>query len=123
MDFLDILFYLGILPLLLTIVLEAISAYFCDIKRPEDQGKLLLINIATNTFINAMLIFSFIIFDGHGFDFLVISVLEVLVVFIEAKLFKRLLYTFNPLKLSVILNSISFVIGDLIYLFILILFL
>ena len=106
----------GMLPLLVTIVVEAIVAYFCKIRSWKDQRRIVLINVATNTFINAILLFTHFVFAIYIIDFLVIIVFEVLVVIVEAKLFKLLINTPKPLKLSIILNSISCIVGDLIYL-------
>lgn len=106
----------GMLPLLVTIVVEAIVACFCKIRSWKDQRRIVLINVATNTFINAILLFTHFVFANYIIDFLVIIVFEVLVVIVEAKLFKLLINTPKPLKLSIILNSISCIVGDLIYL-------
>jgi len=108
------------LALAVTIVVELVIGYIVGLKSKDSLKVIVLMNIITNLSLNIILSLIYTIFKLEGASFIfVIIILEMIVVFVE---FYILYYVFGNkikwLKLlyySVILNTTSFVVGELIF--------
>ena len=111
----DQLPYVLIKCLIITVILETISAYILRIKEKNDLINIILINVLTNPIL--VLIVSLCYFK-YGINYYYVSVifLELLVVFVEGLFYSKVLFTkkINSYLLSFILNAISYFIGFLI---------
>lgn len=113
-------------PLLLTIVIETIIAYFLNIKTKKELINIILINVITNTLLT-LFIYCYVYlitlntsYETYGNSillivlliFIIIPILELIIVFVEYKLFKKFLIgDRNYLLISFILNIGSFLGG------------
>ena len=102
-------------PLIATIIIESIVAYLLKIRNKDELINIALINIITNTILTLIIQIYVYYF---GFDtinilkFIIIPILEIIIIIIESKLFKKYLKEDrNYLKISFILNMSSFIGG------------
>ncbi len=96
-------------PLLLTIVIEAAAARMLGMKEKKDLFLTVLVNCITNpvlVLLSLILMYNIGTGPGRAVTYLI---LEPLVVYAEYRLYQTYLDSgFSPLRLSVILNLISF---------------
>lgn len=104
--------------LALTVIIEAAFAFIFGVRSGRGQLVVLLTNIITNPVLNCILtVVSFYLPLSYYNVFLV--PLEVMVVFIEGFIYKKMLTVkLNPFLLSLLLNVCSFFLGNIIYKFI-----
>ena len=101
--------------LVLTIIIELTSSFFLGIKSDKDIRTIILVNICTNPIVvliaNILIISNVSVVLYH----LIVTVMEGLVVMVEASLYKKHLkdYKSSPFKLSLINNIISYLSGFL----------
>ena len=107
-----ILLYLLISTLIGTIIIELSFALILGIRKGKDILNVVLVNIMTNPF---LVIFSFMIKARYGNQLYLITlfILEILAVLLEGFIYERYLEfkRIRPYLLSLILNSLSFMIG------------
>ena len=105
-------------PLLLTLLFEAGAALCLGMRNRKDLLLVVLVNILTNpplVLLSHFLMYYLGIGRGQLFTYLI---LEVLVVYIEYRIYKAcLFFEFDPFKLSLLLNGISILGGLLCQLF------
>lgn len=101
--------------LLLTIIIELIIALILGIRDKKDIINIILVNIITNPVVVMSQTLLYIKF-GYNIEMIGIAILEVLVVLVEGLIYKKVLNykKINPILLSLILNALSFLIGELI---------
>ena len=101
--------------LLITIILELVIAIIIGIKDKKDLLNVVLANAITNPFVTLVPIIVNLKY-GYVARNIVFYVLEVLVVFIEGFIYKKVLKfkKLNYLLISLILNIASFGIGEII---------
>ena len=101
--------------LVLTIVIELIVALILSVKDKKDILNVILVNVITNPIVVMSQILLYIKF-GSTIEGIIIIILEILVVFVEGLIYKKVLkYNgLNPFFLSLLLNASSFFIGELI---------
>jgi len=97
--------------LLITIIAECIIARIFKIEI-KDLIIVLLVNVLTNPLL-VSISFSTGIFFGNIYRIIVTIILEILVVFTEGFIYKKILFEkkFNPYTLSLILNISSYIVG------------
>ncbi len=105
-------------PLLLTLFFEVGAAWCLGIRHRKDLLLVVLVNILTNP--PLVLLSHFLMYYlgiGRG-QLITYLILEVLVVYIEYRIYKAyLLFAYDPFKLSLLLNGISILGGLLCQLF------
>lgn len=111
--------YSLIISLFLTIILELSSSLILGIKSKND----ILVCILVNTFTNPLVVFIanlVIIYGNQTLYNIVITILEISVVFVEFKLYKDCLkeYKKSPFVLSLINNVFSYSMGFIVNRFI-----
>lgn len=98
--------------LLLTLVLEEGTALIFGVRRKFDLAVIFFTNTLTNPVVvlTGMLLASFTAIPYWAY----ITVLELIVLVVEALIYRKLLYTKkpSPFVLSLLLNSVSFFIGS-----------
>lgn len=101
--------------LLLTIIIELIIALILGIRDKKDIINVILVNVITNPIVVMSQTLLYIKF-GYNIEMIGIAILEVLVVLVEGLIYKKVLNykKINPILLSLILNALSFLIGELI---------
>lgn len=101
--------------LLLTIIIELIIALILGIRDKKDIINIILVNVITNPIVVMSQTLLYIKF-GYNIEMIGIAILEVLVVLVEGLIYKKVLNykKINPILLSLILNALSFLIGELI---------
>jgi len=101
-----------IIPLILTIIIEAIVAFIMGYRDKNSQLAILATNCLTNTSLN------FLILILPKVDNILIAILEITVVFIEWAILMHLLekQKLPLLILSIAINATSFLIGLLLFL-------
>ena len=107
-----------LLPLLfslvLTLAVELPLALLLKVRRGKDLLVIALVNILTNPVVNYCYYWAVFIFSEHSvYTYLILAVLEITAVIIEFLFYRSLLSydRIGKLKLSVILNSASFIAG------------
>ena len=101
--------------LLLTIIIELIIALILGIRDKKDIINIILVNVITNPIVVMSQTLLYIKF-GYNIEMIGIAILEVLVVLVEGLIYKKVLNykKINPILLSLILNTLSFLIGEFI---------
>lgn len=101
--------------LLLTIIIELIIALILGVRNKKDIINIILVNVITNPIVVMSQTLLYIKF-GYNIEMIGIAILEVLVVLVEGLIYKKVLNykKINPIILSLILNALSFLIGELI---------
>lgn len=101
--------------LLLTIIIELIIALILGVRNKKDIINIILVNVITNPIVVMSQTLLYIKF-GYNIEMIGIAILEVLVVLAEGLIYKKVLNykKINPILLSLILNALSFLIGELI---------
>jgi len=101
--------------LLLTIIIELIIALILGVRNKKDIINIILVNVITNPIVVMSQTLLYIKF-GYNIEMIGIAILEVLVVLVEGLIYKKVLNykKINPILLSLILNALSFLIGELI---------
>lgn len=101
--------------LLLTVIIELIIALILGIRDKKDIINVILVNVITNPIVVMSQTLLYIKF-GYNIEMIGIAILEVLVVLVEGLIYKKVLNykKINPILLSLILNALSFLIGELI---------
>ena len=101
--------------LLLTIAIELLMAIIIGIKDKTDAFIIILVNMLTNPIVvlTEILIYNYL---GYGYVIIPLIFLEITAVLVEGYIYsKRLNYkTLNPYTISLILNLLSYLIGDFI---------
>jgi len=99
--------------LLLTIIIELIIALILGIRDKKDIINIILVNVITNPIVVMSQTLLYIKF-GYNIEMIGIAILEVLVVLVEGLIYKKVLNykKINPILLSLILNTLSFLIGE-----------
>lgn len=115
MMFIDKIPYYIARALIITIVLEVIIAIVIGIKNKKDILNVVLVNAITNPFVTIVPLLINLKF-GYVYRNIAFYILEILVVFIEGFIYKRVLKfkKLNYLVISLILNIASFGIGEII---------
>jgi hypothetical protein len=100
---------------LLTIIIELIIALILGVRNKKDIINIILVNVITNPIVVMSQTLLYIKF-GYNIEMIGIAILEVLVVLVEGLIYKKVLNykKINPILLSLILNALSFLIGELI---------
>ena len=94
-----------IIPLILTIIVEAVVIYFIGLGTKKIIITSILANIISNPLLNLAI-------NAYTFDFKEILLLEIIVVIFEALFFRLLIKEKLPFfTLSFIINATSFLIG------------
>lgn len=106
------------ISLILTIVLEEITARIIGIKSKDDKIIVLLVNILTNPVV-VYLVYMYLIFIGKYQSisyWILVAILEILAVVVEGFIYKRKLEykKINPYLVSIILNFVSYFTGEII---------
>lgn len=106
-----------VISLLLTIVLEEITARIIGIKSKKDFITVLLVNILTNPVV-VYSVYLYLIFIGkyQGVGYwILVAILETLAVLVEGFIYKRTLENkkINPYLISLILNVVSYSTGEI----------
>lgn len=101
--------------LLLTVIIELIIALILGVRNKKDIINIILVNVITNPIVVMSQTLLYIKF-GYNIEMIGIAILEVLVVLVEGLIYKKVLNykKINPILLSLILNALSFLIGELI---------
>lgn len=101
--------------LVLTILVELILGLILRIRDKKDIINLILVNIVTNPIVVMAQVILYKYF-GHNAEIIGIIIMEILAVLIEGLIYKKVLKykKINPIILSLILNTTSFFIGELI---------
>ena len=101
--------------LLLTIIIELIIALILGVRDKKDIINIILVNVITNPIVVMSQTLLYIKF-GYNIEMIGIAILEVLVVLVEGLIYKKVLNykKINPILLSLILNALSLLIGELI---------
>ena len=101
--------------LILTIIIEVIVAVILEIRNKRDLLNVVLVNILTNPIVVTVPVY-FNIQYGILERRVCLIILEILTVWIEGIIYKKYLNfkKINPYVLSLILNSASYIIGELI---------
>ena len=105
--------------LLLTIIIEVTIACLVKVKNKKDLINILLVNIITNPLVVTIPIY-FNFKYGITARWIVLITLELLTIIFEGYIYKKYLKydKINPYILSIILNSASYSIGEIINMFI-----
>lgn len=108
-----------VICLLITIVIEFIGAYLLRIKDKCDLVIVVLVNILTNPILVVTTNLLYVYF-GKSYYYVSLIILELLVLYIEGYIYKKLLINknINPYLLSLILNMNSYFLGNIINYFI-----
>ena len=107
--------YILIRCLILTIVIELIVGLILSIRNKKDIFSIIIVNVITNPIV--VLSQSIIrIKTNYTIEVIGIIILEILVVLVEGLIYKKVLKykELNPFIFSLLLNSSSFFIGELI---------
>lgn len=109
--------YVMIKCLLLTIIIEVVIALVLEVKTKKDILTVVLVNILTNPVVVSVPVFIYIKL-GYNAEIVSLILLEIITVFVEGYIYyKRLVYKkINVFILSLILNFMSYNIGQIIYL-------
>jgi hypothetical protein len=109
------IYFVFTVNLLLTSLIEGIIIYLLYRKKDFVYYSLLC-NMLTNPAMNLLLFFATKVF-GYGYYYLNLTVLEIIVVLVEAFIYRLLgnLKTSKSLMLSALLNLTSFIFGLLVY--------
>lgn len=110
--------YVMIRCLLLTIIIETTIALILGVKNKKDILTVILVNVLTNPIVVSIPVFMYV-FYGYNAEIISLIILEIITVFLEGYIYyKYLVYKkINVFILSLILNFMSYVIGQIIYLF------
>ena len=108
-------FKIIIISLFSTTLIEVICSYLFKIRNKKDIINIILVNIMTNPLLVTILIYINIMF-GLKYRNILVYPLEILVVLIEGLVYKKYLSykKINPFVLSLVLNSLSYILGLLI---------
>ena len=94
--------------LILTLIIELVIAIVLGIKG-KDLLKITFINILTNVPLNIITLLLYSVINEKLVFYLIVPIIEVFIVLIEGKHFKRLDKSIiNPYKLSLLLNGFSY---------------
>jgi hypothetical protein len=107
--------FLLIRCLLLTLIIELITAFILGIRDRKDIINVILVNVLTNPVV--VLSQQFLHYKYNtAVEIIGIIILELLAFLVEGLIYKRVLKykELNPLILSLLLNATSFCIGELI---------
>ncbi len=106
-----------IINLVLTIIIEVSFSLILGIRNRKDIYSIIFINCITNIIINYIMNTIKYFIYSNIIIYIILAIFEVIVVLVEYKFYKRNLEykKLNPLILSIILNTLSFSIGLLIY--------
>ena len=106
-----------IINLVLTIIIEVSFSLILGIRNRKDIYSIIFINCITNIIINYIMNTIKYFIYSNIIIYIILAIFEVIVVLVEYKFYKRNLEykRINPLILSIILNTLSFSIGILIY--------
>lgn len=107
--------YILIRCLILTIVIELIVGLILSIRNKKDIFSIIIVNVITNPIV--VLSQSILrIKTNYTIEVIGIIILEILVVLVEGLIYKKVLKykELNPFIFSLLLNSSSFFIGELI---------
>lgn len=103
--------------LIITIIIEVVVALIIGIKNKKYIINIILVNILTNPMVNSISVYFNFYYSIMAGD-VSILILEILAFMIEAYIYKLTKVSKYPIKLSLILNISSYLIGLLInYLF------
>ena len=103
--------------LIITIIIEVVVALIIGIKNKKYIINIILVNILTNPMVNSISVYFNFYYGIMAWD-ISILILEILAFMIEAYIYKLTKVSKYPIKLSLILNISSYLIGLLInYLF------
>ena len=105
--------------LALTIIIELIMALILGVRDKKDIINVILVNIITNPIVVLTPILVYLKF-GNYYPRIVLFILEILTVIVEGLIYKKVLKykKINWLLLSLILNVVSFLIGEVINYFV-----
>lgn len=101
--------------LLLTIIIELVISLLLGVRDKKDILNIILVNVITNPVVVMSQVLLYLKF-GYTIEIIGIIILEILVVFVEGLIYRKVLSfkRINPLLLSLILNASSFLIGEII---------
>lgn len=101
--------------LLYTIIIEILIAYLIKIRRKKDIINVILVNCITNPLVSSIPVYFNIRFGLIERNISLI-ILEILTVLTEGYIYKRVLNykKINPYLISIILNTTSYLIGEII---------
>lgn len=101
--------------LICTIIIEILVAIILGIKNKKDILNIILVNIITNPLVTAIPVY-FNLFYSLRLRNIVLIILEILTLLFEGFVYKKYinLKKINPFILSLILNSSSYFIGEII---------
>lgn len=103
------------IPWLVTVITETVVSILWGFRKPGELLIIALINTATNISLNALLIL-INLYTPHFWTGVCILVLEVIIFFVEAALFKAFLENCrHPYLFSLTLNAASFAVGQLVF--------
>lgn len=107
--------FLLIRCLLLTLIIELITAFILGVRDKKDIINVILVNILTNPIVVVSQTFLHFRFNTT-IEVIGIIILELLAFLVEGLIYKKVLKykDLNPLILSLLLNATSFCIGELI---------
>lgn len=102
-----------IISLILTLILEVYITYLTQDLQKKDYKKIIIINCITNPIVVGATNFIYILLMNVMIRNIVLVSLEIFVVFIESKWYKKYLknLSVNPLIYSLYINLFSFCIG------------
>ena len=103
-----------IICLLLTITVEIVFALILRVRKKKDLVNIILVNIITNPIVVIMPVFMDYQF-GRLYYYISLVILEVLAFLVEGFIYKKYLEykRINPFLLSLILNVLSYTIGEI----------
>ena len=94
-----------------TILMEVTAAYIMHVRKKEDFIMIILVNILTNPLLTSITAACFV-YWGYTVHYISEAFLEITVVIVEALLYRKTLrWKGNPLVLSLVLNSVSYLLG------------
>ena len=101
--------------LALTLIIELIAALILSVRDKKDILNIILVNVITNPVVVTTQLLLYANF-GYNIEIIGIIIMEILVVFIEGLIYKKVLKynAINPFLLSLLLNASSLFIGKLI---------
>ena len=102
------------LSLILTLAVELLLALLLGVRRGKDIFIIALVNILTNPVVNYCSNWAFLLFSVRSvYSALIVAALEIAAVIVEFLIYRRLLSydRIGKLKLSLLLNGASFLMG------------
>lgn len=99
-----------LVALILTIIMELVTAFILGIREKQDLKVIIKANIITNPIVLFIIPFVYVFFLDSLISNVIVMLLEIFVIIVEAKIFKKQL-NYNkesPLMISVVNNIASF---------------